>query len=114
MEDFAGMPGTPVFNGVRAARGYALNKICFDFDSPANRAVFLNDEEVRMRRYGLDKASRAAIRRRNMRELLEVGGNVHDLAKFAGIFGLTVQDIGAQKAGTTKDAFRKYLAEQET
>ena len=31
--------------------------------------------------------------------MIEAGGNVYYLAKLAGIFGLNVQDIGAQQTG---------------
>ena len=34
-----------------------------------------------------------------MFELIAAGGNVYYLAKFAGIFGLNVQGIGAQQTG---------------
>jgi protocatechuate 4,5-dioxygenase alpha chain len=44
--------------------------------------------------------------------LIEAGGNVYYLAKFAGIFGLNVQDIGAQQTGMSVDAFREHLAAQ--
>ena len=53
---------------------------------------------------------RAAIKNRNVLELIEAGGNVYYLAKFAGIFGLNVQDIGAQQTGTTVDEFKAKLA----
>lgn len=33
--------------------------------------------------------------------MIEAGGNVYYLAKLAGIFGLNVQDIGAQQTGMT-------------
>ena len=36
---------------------------------------------------------------RNVLKLIEAGGNVYYLAKLAGIFGLNVQDIGAQQTG---------------
>lgn len=93
-----------------ATRGYALNKMCFSFNSAANRAVFLADEDAYCSRYGLNEAERAAIRHRNVRELLAAGGNIYYLAKFAGIFGWDVQDIGAQQTGMTKEAFKAMLA----
>jgi len=37
------------------------------------------------------------VKATNVRELIAAGGNVYYLAKFAGIFGLNVQDIGAQQ-----------------
>ncbi|MBX9741357.1 MAG: protocatechuate 4,5-dioxygenase subunit alpha, partial [Beijerinckiaceae bacterium] len=93
------IPGTPVFGGDEARKGYALNKMCFSFNDAANRASFKADEEGYMTRYGLTEEQRAAIRSRNVLQLIEAGGNVYYLAKFAGIFGLSVQDIGAQQTG---------------
>lgn len=99
-----------LFDGKRARRGYALNKMCFSFNDAANRDEFKKDEDAYCRRFGLDDAQRAAIRRRNVRELLAAGGNIYYLAKFAGIFGWDVQDIGAQQTGITKEAFKAMLA----
>jgi len=102
--------GVTLFDGAQARKGYALNKMCFSFNSAQNRAEFLRDEEGYCRKFGLNEAQRAAIRRRNVRELIEAGGNIYYLAKFAGIFGLDVQDIGAQQTGMTKDEFKAMLA----
>ena len=55
--------------------------------------------------------SRDAIRNRNVLQLIAAGGNAYYLAKFAGIFGLDMQDIGAQQTGMTKEAFKAKLAE---
>lgn len=104
--------GTVLFDGVQARKGYALNKMCFSFNSAENRAEFLRDEEAYCRRFGLNDAQRAAIRGRDVRALIEAGGNIYYLAKFAGIFGLDVQDIGAQQTGMTKEAFKAMLAEK--
>ena len=99
-----------LFDGAQARKGYALNKMCFSFNRAENRAEFLRDEEAYCRKFGLNAQQRAAIAHRNVRELLEAGGNIYYLAKFAGIFGLDVQDIGAQQTGMTKDEFRAMLA----
>jgi hypothetical protein len=42
-------------------------------------------------------------------QLIAAGGNAYYLAKFAGIFGLDMQDIGAQQTGMTKDEFKAKL-----
>ena len=47
---------------------------------------------------------------RQLLHLIEAGGNVYYLAKFAGIFGLNVQDIGAQQTGTSVEEFKAKLA----
>ena len=106
------IPGTTVFDGEQARKGYALNKMCFSFNEAANRAEFLRDEDAYCAKYGLTPQQREAIRNRNVLQLIEAGGNVYYLAKFAGIFGLDVQDIGAQQTGMSKDAFKEYLLEQ--
>jgi protocatechuate 4,5-dioxygenase, alpha chain len=103
------IPGTPVFDGDAAQKGYALNKMCFSFNSAANRAEFLRDEDGYCRKFGLTPEQRIAVKHRNMLEMIEAGGNVYYLAKLAGIFGLNVQDIGAQQTGVTVEEFRQKL-----
>jgi protocatechuate 4,5-dioxygenase alpha chain len=103
--------GTTIFDGDQARKGYALNKMCYSFNSADNRAEFLRDEDAYCEKYKLNAEQRAAIRKRNVLELLAAGGNAYYLAKFAGIFGLDMQDIGAQQTGMTKEAFKAKLAE---
>jgi len=103
------IPGTTPFDGEQAKKGYALNKMCFSFNSADNRAAFLKDEEAYMRQYGLTELQAAAIRSRNVLQLIAAGGNAYYLAKFAGIFGLDMQDIGAQQTGMTKEQFKAKL-----
>lgn len=106
------IPGTTLFDGDQARKGYALNKMCFSFNEAANRNDFVQDEDAYCTRYGLDDAQRAAIRQRDVLGLIAAGGNVYYLAKFAGILGLDVQDLGALQTGMTKDAFKAYLVSQ--
>lgn len=103
------IPGTTIFDGNQARKGYALNKMCFSFNSAENRAEFLKNEDAYCTKFGLNAAQREAIANRNVLQLITAGGNVYYLAKFAGIFGLDVQDIGAQQTGLTKDAFKARL-----
>jgi protocatechuate 4,5-dioxygenase, alpha chain len=106
----AEIPGTPIFDGAAAQLGYALNKMCYSFNSAANRAAFLADEDGYCARFGLTAAQREAIRHRNVLELIAAGGNIYYLAKFAGMFGMNVQDIGAQQTGMSLEAFKAKLA----
>jgi protocatechuate 4,5-dioxygenase alpha chain len=103
------IPGTPVFDGEAAQKGYALNKMCFSFNSAANRAEFLRDEDGYCRRFGLTPEQRIAVKRRNVLEMIQAGGNVYYLAKLAGIFSLNVQDIGAEQTGVTVEEFKQKL-----
>jgi len=112
MTDPSPIPGTTLFDGVQARKGYALNKMCFSFNSAENREAFRRDEEGYMRRYGLGPEQARAIRERDVLGLLRAGGNVYYLAKFAGILGLDVQDLGAAQTGLSKQAFKDRLVAQ--
>ena len=103
------IPGTTLFDGVQARKGYALNKMCFTFNQADNREAFLRDEDAYCARYGLNPQQRDAVRARNVLQLIAAGGNAYYLAKFAGLFGLDMQDIGAQQTGLSKDDFKARL-----
>jgi protocatechuate 4,5-dioxygenase alpha chain len=103
------VPGTTIFDGEQARKGFALNKMCYSFNDAANRKAFVADEDAYCAKYGLNPQQREAIRNRNVLQLIEAGGNAYYLAKFAGIFGLDMQDIGAQQTGMTKDEFKAKL-----
>jgi len=106
------IPGTYMFDGKAAMKGYALNKMCFSFNEAKNREEFLKDEDGYCTKYGLNEEQHRAIRERNVLALIHAGGCIYYLAKFAGIFGLNVQDVGAQQTGMTVEAFKKMLKAQ--
>jgi protocatechuate 4,5-dioxygenase alpha chain len=108
------IPGTLIFDGDLAMRGYALNKMCFSFNDAANRAAFAADEVGYMDRFGLTAPQRAAVRARDVLGMLQAGGNVYYLAKLAGILGLNVQDLGALQTGMSVEAFKARLAAYAT
>jgi len=101
--------GTTVFDGEQAQKGLALNRMCYSFNSSENRAAFLKDEDSYCRKFGLNEQQQAAVKSRNVLAMIEAGGNVYYLAKLAGIFGLNVQDIGAQQTGMSVEAFKAKL-----
>ena len=109
MDDHFNIPGTPVFGGAQARKGYALNKMCFSFNDDVNRKAFLQDEEGYMAKYNLGEEQKQSIRHRNVLEMIAAGGNIYYLAKFAGIFGLGVQDVGAQQTGMSIEDFKEML-----
>jgi protocatechuate 4,5-dioxygenase alpha chain len=103
------IPGTVLFDGEQARKGYALNKMCYSFNTADNRLAFQADEAGYMRRYGLNEQQARAIRERDVLGLLAAGGNIYYLAKFAGILKLDVQDLGALQTGMSKEAFKARL-----
>lgn len=105
------IPGTTIFDGTMAMKGYGLNKMCYSFNDAGNRAEFRADEQAYCDKYGLTDEQKAAIKARNVLDLIAAGGNIYYLAKFAGMFGLDVQDVGAQQTGMSVDAFKQMLVD---
>jgi|SRR3954464_3448638 protocatechuate 4,5-dioxygenase alpha chain len=101
--------GTTLFDGDEAQKGYALNRMCFSFNSAENRAAFRRDEDAYCAKYALTPQQRDAVGSRNVLKLIEAGGNVYYLAKLAGLLGLDVQDIGAQQTGMSVEEFKSKL-----
>jgi protocatechuate 4,5-dioxygenase alpha chain len=103
------IPGTTIFDGDQAQKGYALNRMCFSFNSASNRAAFLKDEDAYCAKFGLTAEQRQAVKKRDVLAMIAAGGNIYYLAKLAGVFGLNVQDVGAQQTGMTVDEFKAKL-----
>jgi len=107
--EYDDIPGTIVFDSQKAMKGYALNKMCFSFNSAENREAFRRDEDAYCAKFNLTAEQRRAVKHRDVLEMLEAGGNIYYLAKWAGIFGLNVQQIGAQQRGVTEEEFKDLL-----
>jgi protocatechuate 4,5-dioxygenase alpha chain len=103
------IPGTILFDGQQAMKGYALNKMCFSFNSAENREAYRRDEDGYCDKFGITEEQRLALKHRDVLELLEAGANIYYLAKWAGIFGMNVQQIGAQQRHMTEEEFKQLL-----
>lgn len=106
------IPGTTIFDGKQAMKGYALNKMCYDFNRAENRDAFKADPEGWMEKYGLNEEHKAAIRSSDILAMIAAGGNIYYLAKLAGIFKLSVQDVGGMQTGRTTEEFKAFLQSQ--
>ena len=104
------IPGAPIFDSDAARHGYALNKMCYSFNSKANRDAFVRDERAYCQQFGLNQEQTRAILERDVLSLIRAGGGVYFLGKLVGgVLGLDMQDIGALQTGLTKEAFKAKL-----
>jgi len=108
-DQHADIPGTTLFDGEQAMKGYALNKMCYSFNRAENRAEYLADPEAYFKKYDLNEEQKKACREKNVLAMIAAGGNIYYLAKFAGIYKLSVQDVGAQQTGMTTEEFKEKL-----
>lgn len=107
--EYDNIPGTFVFDGLRARRGYPLNAMCMSLNEEANREAFRDDPEAYMAKYGLTEGQRRAVRERDWLAMLELGGNIYFTLKIASLDRLTTQDVGAAMTGVTPDEFRLMM-----
>jgi protocatechuate 4,5-dioxygenase, alpha chain len=112
LDHHAPIDGTTLFDGEMAMKGYALNKMCYSFNGAPARDAYLADPEGYMTSFKLNEEQKQACRDKNVLAMIAAGGNIYYLAKFAGIYKLDVQDVGAQQTGMTKEAFKEKLLRQ--
>lgn len=103
------IPGTILFDGKAARKGYGLNKMCYTLNEQAARDEFSKDEIAYCDKFGLTEEQKQAITNRDILGLLELGGSIYYLAKFVGMLGLNMQDIGAMQTGMSIDEFKQKL-----
>ena len=77
----------------------------------AGRDAFSADEMAYCDKYGLTEAQKTAIKERDVLGLIAEGGSIYYLAKFVGMLGLNMQDIGAMQTGMTVEEFKQMLVE---
>lgn len=112
MEQSITIPGTIMLDGPMATKGYPLNKMCYSFNNAKAREEFKADEEAYFSKFGLNDEQKDAMRKRDVIAMLEAGGSIYYLAKFAGILGLNVQDVGGLQTGMSTDEFKAFLVKQ--
>lgn len=109
LDHHSDIPGTTLFDGQMAMKGYALNKMCFSFNEEKARKEYKTDPESYFDKFNLNDEQKAACRAKNVLAMIAAGGNVYYLAKLAGIYGLNMQDIGAQQTGMSVVDFKEKL-----
>jgi len=102
---FSDIPGTLVFDGRRSRQGLALNLMSAALNSEAERESFRADEEAFMERFRLTEDQRAAVRTRDWKRMLELGGNVYFLVKIAVADGRNVPEVVAAMTGQTVEEY---------
>lgn len=106
------LEGTYKFDGEMANLGYNLNKMCYSFNEEAGRQAFREDEAAYCDKFKLNPIQKQAILDRDVITLLRNGGSIYYLAKFTGLLGLNVQDVGGLQTGQSTEQFQAFLDTQ--
>ena len=99
------IPDTPLFDRKRASRGYRINKMAMSLSNAANREAFKRDEESYLDRFRLSPEEKAAVKSRNWREMVRLGGNVFFILKISAVDPVRLTEIGAHQAGMDHATF---------
>ena len=86
--------------------------MCFSFNQAENRDAFKRNEDAYCGKFSITPGQRDALKRRDVLALIRQGANIYYLAKWAGILGLSVQQVGALQRGITEEAFRNMLKQE--
>jgi protocatechuate 4,5-dioxygenase, alpha chain len=103
------LQGTYLFDGTRAAKNYALNKMCMSLTKPENRAAFAADERSYCRKFALDDDTVKLVVSRDWIGMVRSGGNIYYVFKITAIDHVSMQHVGAQQNAMTLEQFRAKL-----
>jgi protocatechuate 4,5-dioxygenase alpha chain len=98
---------TPLFDRSANLRGYRLNKMAMALSEAANREAFKADEGAFLDRFGLNADEKAAVKARDWREMVRLGGNLFFILKISAIDPIAITRIGAAQAGMSHEDFMK-------
>ena len=103
------IPGTSMFDGHLSRKGFQLNKMFYSFNDKPARDAFLADQAAYCDKFKVTAIQKEAVLNKDILKLLDEGASIYHLAKFAGVFGMNMQDIGALQTGMTVEAFHEKL-----
>jgi protocatechuate 4,5-dioxygenase alpha chain len=100
-------PGTYIYTGEMASKGYKLTRFGLSLRKPENREKFLADEAGYMRDAGLSDVEIALVRARDWTGLIQAGGHLQAMLKVAATVGQNLWHIGAHNAGMEVEELMK-------
>ena len=106
---FNDIPGTYVFDGDHARKGYHLNMFCMSLNDAANREAFRQDEPAYLADFSITADQRQAVLNRDWLGMLQLGGNIYYTFKLAAFDGLSMQAIGGAMSGVSEDEFKQMM-----
>ena len=95
MTSFEDIPGTLIFTGSLARRGYWLNQFSMSLMKKPDRDRFLADERAYLDEWQLTDSQKGAVLRRDYAAMLQQGGNIFFILKIAATDGTSVQAVVA-------------------
>lgn len=106
---YADIPGTTIFDGDMARRGYHLNQFCVSLMKEQNRVRFKADQRAYLDEWPMTEQQKQAVIDRDYNEMLSLGGNIYFLAKLFSSDGQSFEQTAASMTGMSRDQYRKMM-----
>ena len=103
------IPGTIVFTGELARKGFGLNQFCMSLMKAENRDRFKADERAYLNDWPLDATQKDAVVARDYGRMLELGGNIFFVLKLAATDGRSTQSVAASLAGQSVEDYAAMM-----
>ncbi len=103
------IPGTTVFDGDQARKGYQLNQFCMSLMKAENRQAFKADERAYLDAWPMTQAQKQAVLDRDFTRLIELGGNIYYLVKISSTDGLSVLAAVSTMTDNTEEEYARMM-----
>lgn len=103
------IPGTRVFTGQRARKGYWLNQFAMSLMKEENRQRFKADNAAYLDEWDLTPAAKQAVLDRDYNAMIDEGGNVYFLSKLFSADGQSFQTAAGSMTGMTPDEYAQMM-----
>lgn len=106
---YADIPGTTIFDGEMARRGYQLNQFFASLKKAENRERFLADERGRLDQWPISEEQKQAVLDRDYNRVIAEGGNVYFFSKLFFTDQQSFEQAAAGMTGLTRENYRQMM-----
>ena len=109
LQDLEDIPGTTVFNAMRAREAYHLHKFCMSLMDEGNRTAFKDHERAYIDKFRMSEEQKRAVQDRDFNRLIDLGGNIYFLVKLSNTDGWSTQRAVGSMSGMTADEYAAMM-----
>ncbi len=106
---YSDIPGTPVFDGDSARKGFHLNQFCMSLMTVENRERFLNDERAYLADWPMTDDQKEALIARDYTRLVALGGNIYFLVKLGATDGRSALGTVSEMTTSTEEEYAEMM-----
>lgn len=106
---YSDIPGTLVFDGDQARKGYHLNQFCMSLKKAVDRERFKRDERAYLDEWPMSEDQKLAVLARDYNWMISLGGNIYFLSKLFSTDGKSFVYTAAAMTGMSPEAYSEMM-----